>query len=122
MSIGIELICKERIRQIEEEGWDKEHDSEHDIGELSLAAVCYAAHVAGHQIFTMCYWGNSVIFRDPWPWNDRWDKRYKYGDRKENPGNMVCNPNSLTDVEKLDLLIKAGALIAAEIDKIKNEE
>jgi hypothetical protein len=123
MSIGIELISKERNRQIEKEGWDKKHDAEHGQGELSLAAACYAGHAAGHQIYVMeDKYVNSITFEDPWPWDDRWDKRYVYGDRKEDLGNMVCDPKSLTDIERLDLLIKAGALIAAEIDKIKNEE
>ena len=42
MKTGIELITKERQRQIEVEGWTKEHDAEHTNDSLALAAVCYA--------------------------------------------------------------------------------
>ena len=39
---GIELISEERKRQIEEEGWTSEHDTQHDDESLALAACYYA--------------------------------------------------------------------------------
>ena len=38
MKTGIELIAEERKRQIEKEGWPREHDSKHFHGELAMAA------------------------------------------------------------------------------------
>lgn len=35
-------ICKERVRQMEEEGYTPEHDDAHDRGELTLAAISHA--------------------------------------------------------------------------------
>jgi len=45
MKTGAELISEERIRQIEVEGYDKEHDSDeyyHDVDAFVKAAVSYA--------------------------------------------------------------------------------
>jgi hypothetical protein len=39
---GVELIKNERERQVNEEGYTPEHDDEHDLGELGLAAALYA--------------------------------------------------------------------------------
>lgn len=39
---GAELIAKERQRQIDKEGYTPEHDSHHIEGELAYAAICYA--------------------------------------------------------------------------------
>lgn len=85
---GAELIAIERQRQIEEEGYEMQHDDEHDAGELLAAAICYA-HNAGQF--------KSGAPRE-WPWrSDYW---------KPTAGNPVRD------------LVKAGALIAAEIDRI----
>lgn len=91
---GIEMIAEERRRQIEEEGWTAEHDEQHADGELAWAAVCYAAprDVYKHEEF------NGVhSFRDPWPWR-YWDKREKH--------------------DRIRQLVIAGALIAAELDRL----
>lgn len=114
---GAELIAAERKRQIEREGWTPEHDDEHTDGSLALAAVCYATPVLlyQHDPFAL-----GFVFADPWPesWSDGWDKRYAYGERKDNPGNMPPDPATYTEDERLDLLVKAGALLAAEIDRL----
>lgn len=39
---GAELIARERQRQIEKEGFTPEHDSQHIEAELAYAAICYA--------------------------------------------------------------------------------
>lgn len=97
MYIGASLIQEERTRQVTEEGWSSAHDRNHEIGELTKAALCYLE--AG------CYAAAThKILADPpdcWPW--------KQSDWKptENP---VRN------------LVKAGALVAAEIDKLSSEE
>ena len=97
MKTGIELIAKERKRQIEAEGWTIKCDKRWKDGELSIAAACYAINKIDKV---------AVIERDnpnenAWPWGpewDNWDKRDKH-DRKRS-------------------LIIAGALIAAELDRI----
>lgn len=92
MKDGAELIAKERKRQIEKEGWTKQHDRDmHDEGELLRAAICYAR--AGTE---------DIDFdeaRQDWPWSSKWWK----------PEDRIRN------------LVKAGALIAAEIDRLQHE-
>ena len=102
MKTGIELIADERKRQIEIEGWTKEHDAEHTNESLALAAVCYAIpSVQRSYTYDPICKARIPVF---WPW----DSRYW----KPSPENRVKE------------LVKAGALIAAEIDRInaRNEE
>lgn len=90
---GIELIAAERKRQIEVEGWTAEHDRQHKSGELALAAACYA--VPDNKR----YWGGGTILIRLWPWDWEWWKP---------------SPN-----DRIRELVKAGALIAAEIDRLQ---
>lgn len=94
---GVDLIATERQRQIEEEGWTAEHDDEHDNGELASAATAYAG--APGRWKPDEYTG-TVAARTPmyWPWSPKWWKP---------TGNAVGD------------LVKAGALIAAEIDRLQ---
>lgn len=94
MKTGIELITEERKRQIEKEGWTPEHDAEHTLGEIALAAATYA--LPEEVRYPNHLW---VTDRDElWPWDmDFW---------KPSPENRVRE------------LQKAGALIAAEIDRL----
>lgn len=111
---GVELIAAERDRQIVEEGYDVIHDDYHRSGELSLAAIAYAAPT---RIFTIEETATGVFFDDPFP--DEWrDKRCGYGD--VNSSNVLPDPDTYTKEERIDLLVKAGALIAAEIDRLQN--
>ncbi len=111
---GVDLIAEERARQVESEGWSAEHDDEHDCFEMSMAAVCYAAP---ERIYIERHSAIGVSFFDPFP--DDWsDKRFAYGERRDNPGNVPPDPDTYTRDERIDLLVKAGALIAAEIDRI----
>lgn len=118
MTEGTERIAAERQRQIEKEGWTPEHDDEHDGGELALAAVCFAAPT---KILVGDLESTLLIFRDPWPdtWLDDWDKRLQYGANLGEDGDPILpDPKTYTDDERIDLLTKAGALIAAEIDRL----
>ncbi len=71
-SPALELVVKERIRQIQEEGWLPEHDDGHVKGELAAAAQVYAC-VAEELVR-----GESVehirrqILEMPagWPWDE----------------------------------------------------
>lgn len=106
---GVRLIAAERQRQIEAEGYDAAHDDEHGNGELAMAAACYAAP---EFIFVKEERANTVIFTDPWPFELRSDKRACYG------GNRLRAPWNYDAEERVAMLVKAGALIAAEIDRI----
>lgn len=96
---GMGLIGQERLRQIIEEDYTAEHDREHLDGDLSAAAVCYAAP---EPIFVKREDGRGIQFNDPWPWDISWDKRDKH--------------------DRVRRLVIAGALIAAEIDKIQEHK
>ena len=113
MSTGIELIAKERKRQIEEEGWSLEHDDRLTDGSLAAAAVCYATP---ERVYVRKKVDHDILFADPWLWTETWDKRLEYGDVSI-PG--IPDPSTYSAKERIDLLIKAGALIAAEIDRIQ---
>ena len=98
---GAERIAKERRRQIEKEGWTPGHDNKHNGSELALAAVCYAAP---ERVYVQRVAHGGVAFVDPWPWSSSWDKR----STRKRP----------TRAERVRMLEKAGALIAAEIDRL----
>ncbi len=105
---GAERIAAERQRQIEAEGWTPDHDDEHEDESLIWTAVCYAAP---DRIFRMEEQGDSITFVDPWAdsWSCDWDKRPRdYRDKLRAP----------TTEERIRMLEKAGALIAAEIDRL----
>jgi hypothetical protein len=87
---GAGLIAAERARQPAEEGWTPEHDAQHGGNELAWASWCYLDRAVGEH--------DPADVEPPpmWPWERRWWK----------PGKSP-----------LRLLIIAGALIAAEIDK-----
>jgi len=91
MQTGAELIAEERARQIIDKGYTPEHDEKHEDGELAAAAISYAAEALG---FKQHGSGRPLLW--PWPQQD-----WKPED------------------SRLENLIKAGALIAAEIDRIQ---
>ena len=94
---GIERIAAERKRQIEVEGRSASSDQLYEDDQLASAAACYALPTADAR-------GNGE--RDEgredtpffWPWSVQW--------WKPTPGNRIRE------------LEKAGALIAAEIDRL----
>jgi len=100
---GTKLIEYERERQISEEEYDSAHDAEHDGGELADAAAvyacCAAAMVRGASLEElaepMIDAFDSML---TWPWDKEWFKP------TEDP---------------IRALVKAGALIAAEIDRLQ---
>ena len=105
IATGVQLIAAERQRQIEDEEWTPEHDDEHINAELASAALCYTAH-ASHQVSypdaaplsTEMYLGPTGRL---WPWSPEWFKP---------------SPDPVRN------LVKAGALIAAEIDRIQRRQ
>jgi len=102
MKSGIELIAEERQRQISEEGWTPEHDATHDVGELAMAASCYAM-IHEYRPEKLAPLG--------WPWSDEW---WKPSFIRDSSGNIIQPPHL-----RIRELQKAGALIAAEIDRLQ---
>src|ERR1044072_822656 len=97
---GSALIARERERQIQEEGWSEKHDNKHRRMEMAAAS---AAYVIDALVRAKVLTGKT----DPyvlgaainllWPWDNEWWKPAK---------------------DPVRTLVKAGALIAAEIDRI----
>ena len=102
MKTGVELIAAERERQVSQEHWTAEHDDEHEYGELAIAGACYALPRDMRQ---KEIW-NSTLVRMLWPFDDEWWKP------REGRGTSG----------RIRELVKAGALIAAEIDRIQRQQ
>jgi hypothetical protein len=98
MKTGIELIAAERQRQVEVEGWTPDHDAKHADSQMADAAMCYI----GTSINEFNEY-SSELSKAPyaWPWAEKWWK----------PSN-----------DPVRNLVKAGALIAAEIDRIQRRD
>lgn len=103
MKTGIELIADERARQISAEGWTEENDDRYESGELIDGAASYIRaareRARGEGEARLCSLAAAGMI--PWPWEDHWWKPSE--DNKRN-------------------LVKAGALIAAELDRIQRSE
>ena len=92
MKTAIELIAEERQRQIDAEGYSAEHDDDHADFSLSRAGACYALAADTATPYPYRFW----------PWEaEAWKP-------------------SLED--PIRDLVKAGALIAAEIDRLQRAE
>lgn len=97
-SEGVQRIAAERRRQVEQEGWTPEHDAEHVGNELAQAAACYAwPPMRPHFV------------KNAWPW----DREYWKPEELE-----VGFTNEQIRQARIKVLVKAGALIAAEIDRL----
>jgi hypothetical protein len=96
---GIESIAAERKRQVEEEGWSPEHDDSHTLGELALAAALYAipydAEVNGERLIEQDdHIGLDIALE------------------------IACRWKIKPHADKRRRMEIAGALIAAEIDRL----
>lgn len=98
---GAELIAEERRAQYSREDYSGESDDDYVNGELASAAICYAAPCKIFRSYSS-FGDNSINFADPWPWTSDCDKREKHS--------LVRR------------LVIAGALIAAEIDRLNRAE
>ena len=96
---GAQLIAAERARQVEAEGYNPQHDDEHVNGELVEAACCYIRQAIGRR-----WLANKQYRQDPcpdeWPWDDdAWNPQTPERD-----------------------FVKAGALLAAEINRVQRKD
>ena len=94
-------VLAERQRQIDKEGWTPGHDDWHNEGEIAQAAAVYALGAATDKpersvIDEFGTEGTPYRIRSLWPWAREWHK-----------------PRS----RRADL-VKAGALILAEIERL----
>ena len=110
---GAELIIHERERQMSVEGWDAQHDDEHTEGELAIAASLYATPI---PLFAERKTKRTIEYYDPWPWHDTMNY-----DRYDDGGVNIEVPawDKRKKHNKLRRLVIAGALIAAEIDRLQ---
>ncbi len=97
-SRGVFIIDAERRRQIAQEGWSPEHDSGHTEGELAMAGACYALTEDIRRLRSYPAGKDCKPVPDYWPFSPDW--------WKPTPENRIRE------------LAKAGALIAAEIDRL----
>lgn len=93
---GVALIARERVRQVQVERFSGQHDDTHSDGSLAQAAACYASTAAIQSEKNVTVLPPCFIHKD-WPWQRNWWK-----------------PSS----DPIRNLVKAGALIAAEIDRL----
>jgi hypothetical protein len=102
LSRAAEDVLRERAEQITREGFTPKHDDTHREGELSLAALFYLLAVAWcNRSYAPSYLGSTPTVRGyDWPWAKSWWK----------PGRIRR------------MLVKAAALIIAEIERIDRAE
>lgn len=96
--LGVELITRERNRQIVTERWSTQHDDSHTDQSMAIVAAMYAVHGTDSEVLNRA--GDGEV-TDAWPktWAERFDKRNKH--------------------PRIRQLAIAGALIAAEIDRLQ---
>ncbi len=93
---GAGRISTERERQVWDEGFTNEHDDVYTEGQLAVAGGCYAFHSTEPYVGCQPQYRNAPPPAD-WPWRPEWWKpKSPFSDLK-----------------------KAGALMAAEIDRRK---
>jgi hypothetical protein len=105
---GLELIALERERQEAEEGWLPEDDDKLFRQELACAGACYAM-----PVFT-----SSTKFRLPENWPRDWEWKPSYDYLRWGP---ECEATAEQRRGRIRDLVKGGALIAAEIDRLQRK-
>ena len=93
---AIELIADERARQINIEEFSNTSDDYQTKGQLAVAAACYATPPYNRHSVLL---GFSSVFEELWPFKMDWWKP--------------------TREDRIRELVKAGALIVAEIERLQ---
>jgi len=113
MSTGAELIAAERRRQFDSDGYTPEHDRLHNDDSLARAAATYALPARSRDYRQLLDGSGAVPMH--WPWGvAAWKPTRREWNQTKSEGYL--------DVEAVHCrirdLVKAGALIAAEIDRL----
>ena len=95
---GVALIAAERRRQIEIEGWTPKHDDDHQDGAMAVVATCYA--MPPGRLIRRMRPSDEAGIPTMWPWHPAWWK----------PKDRIRD------------LVRAGALIVAEIERIQRRQ
>ena len=118
MATGNELIREERWRQVYEEGRDSGCDAEYRNDQLACAAACYAMP---HDIRVSAIAGAQKAVPALWPWDAKWWKP-GFEPPLRDRGHRPSPPRGDEQlVGRIRELVKAGALIAAEIDRLQGK-
>jgi hypothetical protein len=104
MKTGVELIAEERQRQIDIEGYNEEHDSQHKVSEFISAAGSYADSAVMYAL------------KEEGATNDALTNGIPFLKKS-----FVWGYDAFKPTGCLKDLIKAGALIAAAIDRLQNK-
>lgn len=114
MTPGAQEIDSARERQIERHGYDAAHDDTYTAGQLAVAAVRYAKVARlGPSARDLIRTGDAERVASGLPlasWPTGWSAA----------GYRIGASNNFAD--RIRELAKAGALIAAEIDRLKRAE
>lgn len=106
MKTGIELIAEERQRQIDVEGYNEQHDSQHLTSELVYAAIAY---IESAKVGINCVEIGNTNENEIMRRKTEMGRYYPFG----------WNFKPSTDIRDL---VKAGALIAAAIDRLSEPQ
>lgn len=97
MTGALSDIAAERQRQISFEGWSPTNDDTYGKGEMASAAAMYALPASYRQMSLLAnHERHEQLLQYIWPWDFEW---WKPTDRRRD-------------------LVKAGALIVAEIERL----
>lgn len=115
MTTATAMIAAERERQIHLEGYSPEDDDYHVMGELGRAAACYMAYSRGIWLGGVRTW-----WATPMGWVKSLNQpRGTSTTRLKVPKAWPWSPDSWKpDDDPLRNYVKAGALLAAEMDRI----
>ncbi len=110
MKTGIELIAEERMSQIEKHGKTLDHDIEaHNWQVLAYNAAVLAAP---YKLYEKGKFANTVQFKVA-DLSEGWKLP-----NLNHEGNVIKDNDKLEKEERIKQLVVAGALIAAEIDRL----
>ncbi len=110
---GVGMIARERVRQVKEEKFGADHDATHTRGELVLAAAAYLmASVRGNASVAAAMWPFELVSFSPQALDVH---------AVDTLGQRGVVAKSVYE-GVLKNLVRAGALVAAEIDRIVRAE
>ena len=110
MKTGIELIAEERQRQIEIEGYTDDHDFKHNPRDFVHAAKTYLMS------------SDLTLYSKEFSPSNNWHQTNEPFYRNEIERSWPWEQESFKPTSDIQDLIKAGALIAAAIDRLQMQK